>query len=189
MSGRVKVTLDKVDGIFKALALLEENDVLVGVPAEKVERKGDGDDEPINNAGLAYLHEHGVPEKNIPARPFLYPGVDDVREKVVQVLRKGAESALSGNAAAGKSLNAAGLLAVNAVRARLISGEGFAELADSTLAASAKRGRKGAAEALAARREGRKPEGETARPLFDTGQMARSITYVVKPKGENNGAS
>lgn len=175
------VTVDNVAALMRALDTLTKNNALVGVPAEKVGRKGDN--EPINNAGLAYVHEHGVPELNIPARPFLAPGADAVKDKVVAIFRKGAADVLDGNeGAALKALNAAGVLGVSSVRNVLVNGEGFEPLADSTLAARARRGRKGAKEALQARREGREAEGETARPLFDTGQMARSITYVVRPK-------
>ncbi len=61
----------------------------------------------------------------------------------------------------------------------------FVPLADSTLAARARRGHKGAAQELENRKAGLAPDNANARPLIDTGIYRRAITYVVRKKNAN----
>jgi hypothetical protein len=69
----------------------------------------------------------------------------------------------------------------NAVRTKITDGP-FAPLADSTLRARARRGRKGAVAELKSRAQGNAPNNANAKPLIDTGQLRKSITYVVRKK-------
>lgn len=59
---------------------------------------------------------------------------------------------------------------------------GFTPLADSTVEARARRGRKGAKAELARRAAGESPGTELVKPLIDTGQYRRAITHVVRDK-------
>lgn len=59
---------------------------------------------------------------------------------------------------------------------------GFTPLADSTVEARARRGRKGATLELARRAAGESPGTDLAKPLIDTGQYRRAITHVVRDK-------
>jgi hypothetical protein len=83
----------------------------------------------------------------------------------VPQLKAAAQAALDGNAAgAERALNRAGTLAANGVR-RYMTITGFTPLADSTVEARARRGRKGAKAELAATRcwrVSRNRSGETA---------------------------
>ncbi|HLH04953.1 MAG TPA: hypothetical protein VKX25_19450 [Bryobacteraceae bacterium] len=163
MNVTTKVTKDNVGELLRSLQELARRDVLVGVTEERSDRD-DPEAGTLGNASLAYIHEHGSPVQNIPARPFLEPGIQAAKERVAGMFEKAAQAALDGKeAAAVQALDKAGLIAQNTVRARITSGP-FAPLAQATLAARRRRGRTG------------------TKPLIDTGQLRNSITYVVREK-------
>ena len=74
----VKVTKDNTDALVKAVRSLTSKEWLIGIPATKgVDRqKEEGEKLPLNNALLGYIHEFGEPDRNIPPRPVLVPGVE-----------------------------------------------------------------------------------------------------------------
>lgn len=179
MSGKQWVKTDKVNDVVKALGSLIKTDVLVGIPESETERESQ--DEP-NNATLAYIHEHGSPINNIPARPFLVPGVADAKGKYRPRLIKAAQLALEGKTKdALKQMEAAGIIAEQGAKTKINSGD-FVPLADATVAARARRGRKGAAAELERRASGLPAGTDLAKPLIDTGQLRNSITHVVREK-------
>lgn len=184
MSASVIVKVDKLAAVVKSINALTGKDVLVGIPDTTTERKPDEDADqgPMTNATLGYIHEYGSPANNIPARPFLIPGVKDAREDTEKRLKKAAQMALDGNlGGVDAQLSMAGQEARDSVKAKINSGD-FIPLADATLRARARRGRKGAAAELASRRAGNSPGTDLAKPLIDTGQLRNSITYVVRGK-------
>ena len=175
----VKVTKDELKKVLRSIQQLAAQQVLVGIPATTTERKGA---EPINNATIGYIQEAGSPANNLPARPFLVPGVQDALPGATEQLKKGAQAALGGNMdGADKRVHAAGIVAQNAVRARINEGVP-PPLAEATLEARARRGRKGAQEELDRRAEGKPAGVDLAKPLIDTGQLRNSITYVIRKK-------
>ncbi|KGS34461.1 hypothetical protein [Burkholderia pseudomallei] len=154
--------IDRLDEVLKSISRLVQKEVLVGVPDSTAGRKDDG--EPLSNAEIGYIMENGSPANNIPARPHLVPGVQDARPKFEPQLQKGVEAALDGDLEkVDRSLNRAGLVAQNSVRAKINSNIP-PKLADSTLAARRRRG---------VTREN---------TLVDTGQYRNAITYVVRKK-------
>ncbi|KWE70550.1 hypothetical protein WL77_12160 [Burkholderia ubonensis] len=156
------MTFDRLDEILKSIAGLVQKEVLVGVPDSTAGRKDQG--EPLSNAEIGYILENGSPANNIPARQHLVPGVQDARPKFEPQLQKGVEAALDGDLEkVERSLNRAGLVAQNSVRAKVNSNI-QPKLADSTLAARRRRG---------VMREN---------TLVDTAQYRNSITYVVRKK-------
>lgn len=159
----------KLGQIERALAMMRKSKVLVGIPAEAAR-----DDTKVSNAVIGYLMETGAPEYNIPCRPFLRPGVESVEDKIVDELVRGAQRITamvlhpSGGferacADAEKSLQRIGIVAQNAVRARITDGP-FTPLSPATLARRRAKGRSG------------------EKPLIDSGQLRRSVTYIVKVK-------
>lgn len=164
----VQVTKDRVDDLINDLQSLLSHEVLVGIPAGSPARAAeDGKQPEIDNATLGYIHENGAPSVNIPARPFLVPGVQQAKEQIAKVMAKGVEAATVGNrTTAMNSLDKAGLIAQNAVRRKITEGP-FVPLKPRTLAGRRARGRTG------------------ERPLIDTGQLRRSITYVVRETDDN----
>lgn len=158
----MSVTVIKDDSarILQAIQAMAGKEVLVGIPADKTARKK----EPITNAALGFIHENGSAAQNIPPRPFLVPGVKAASKQCAEVLKRYAQKAITGDGTIDQGLNAAGLIAQASVKKRIQSGEGFAPLKASTLAARARKGAKG------------------TKPLIRTGQLLNSITYVVRDK-------
>lgn len=154
-------TIDRTHKIAEALKALTKSNVYVGIPAAKTERSDD-EGSTINNAVIGYVQENGNPALNIPARPFLIPGVNDAKDKVASIFRKAGKNALEGNLNdVNRGLNAAGLVATAAVKARITSGIP-PELKEGTLAARRAKGRSGTT------------------PLIDTGQLLNANTYVIR---------
>lgn len=178
MKSGLIIRADTAQSILDALKTLANKDVLVGIPESKDER----DDGDIGNAAIGYINENGSPAQNIPPRPHLKPGVKSVEQDFIPHLKAAAQKALEGNAeGAVTSLDRAGTVAANGVK-RFITASGFTPLADSTVAARARRGRAGAAKELASRAAGYAPNNANAKPLIDTGEYRRSITHVVRDK-------
>lgn len=165
----VTVTRDATADILRAVKALVKRETLVGIPADNASREPDEDEKvPLNNAEIGYLMENGVPEKNIPARPFLNPGIANAKDKIVQAMEAGAKKALSGDSeAADRTLNTVGIIGMNAVQAKITDGP-FEPLSEVTLAKRRAKGRTG------------------NKPLLDTGALRRSISYAVRPKGEKS---
>lgn len=158
---KVEVVKDITDKVLANIQKMASDRLLIGIPAEKAARKGD----PITNAALGYIHENGSPARNIPARPFLVPGVRKATPKCLEVLKAAGKAALTaGPEALDKGLNAAGLVAQSAVKNQIRSQEGFTPLKAGTLAARKRNGFKG------------------EKALIRTGQLLNSITYVVREK-------
>ena len=177
MKSGVTTRVDNAQSILDALKSLTKKDVLVGI-SEDSERE----DVPFGNAGIGYVNEYGSPAQNIPRRPHLIPGVKSVEEQTLPQLKAAAQAALDGNeVGAERALNQAGTLAANGVR-RYMTITGFTPLADSTVEARARRGRKGAKAELARRAAGELPGTDLVKPLIDTGQYRRAITHVVRDK-------
>lgn len=157
----VSVLFDHSAAILKAIQTMAQKDVLVGIPEAENTRKDDPD---IGNATIGFINENGSPARNIPARPFLVPGVRAAADRCANVLKIGAQAAFHDPAALDKALNGAGQIARDSVKRRITSQEGFAPLAESTIAARERKGFKG------------------TKALIRTGQLLNSITYVVKDR-------
>lgn len=180
MAGPVVTTVDRVEEIVQGVRRLTGQEVLVGVPAKDAQRDGG----PVSNAAIGYWMEFGVPESNVPARPFLVPGVRNYEDRAVLRLRRAAELALEGQGdKANQQLTAIGLEAVSAVKAKITEGP-FVPLAPSTIA--------------------RRIGGDTSRlgelykhatitsaahvgltgvqPLINTGKLRNSINFVLRKR-------
>lgn len=169
---KITTTKDRLPQILAAIKEMTKTEVLIGIPDANAPRSDDEDNakkaakEPLNNAEIGYVHEFGVPEKNIPARPFLVPGVSGVKDRLGTILGNGVRKTLMGNPEAAQvALTKAGLVAETAVKSKIDEGP-FVPLAPATLAQRKRRGRMG------------------EKPLIDTAQMQRAVTHVVRPKGD-----
>lgn len=187
MKDGLHVLKDRSGALLDATRRLTQQQVMVGVPGE-TNFKGRSASEP-SNAALAYVHDNGAPEANIPARPFMYPGIARARGAITEQLRAAGVDALDGNEAAVTArLHAAGLVAVAGIRAVIRAG------IEPPLAAStvAKRIRRRASESWKAKRRaevaanvtaGNAPGAGIFTPLIDTGALLASITYVLRKRG------
>lgn len=156
--------------IARAIAAMSRDTVLVGIPADSPPRRNPADP---SNAVIGYVMENGAPDLNIPARPFLGPGIQDAKAGVIQALNRGAKQALkdvaalqttaSNGGAIRQALEEVGQIAEDAVKARIDHG-GFVPLAPSTIKARRARGNTSVA------------------PLLDSEQMYDAITHRVQPK-------
>ncbi len=181
----VTVTLDRTDAIVKQITALTKTSVMVGIPGEMANRNEQatrlaakrmrkagpvteaafrkaGGGGTINNATIGYISEFGSPARNIPARPWLIPAVNRMKDHATQMLRKAAEFNLDGKPGeAENALNALGLYAQNKVKLNITSGGDppFAPNAPSTVA------QKG-----------------SSRPLVNTANFLNSILYVLRKR-------
>jgi hypothetical protein len=186
----LSITRDSLGSLMKKINELTEYDILVGVPdSPKNNRKMDEAGKPVtmNNATLAYIHNMGAPEANIPARPFLFEGIKENQAVLTKSLQKIAEAHfdsvgdMSGGSQIRPKLEAVALQAETFVKMKLKSGP-WTPLKDATIAARARRGRKGAIAELASRKAGNAPDAGNVRPLIDTAQMLNSIVGIVRKK-------
>ena len=168
---------DRMAQVLAAVRDLTRQHVMVGIPDSTAGRKTG----PISNAAIGYIQEHGDPAHNLPARPFLVPGVSKIAGKAADILGNGARKALDGDRqGAAAALVTAGLLAQNSARATLTAGEGFAPLSPMTIEGRARRGQKRAKRALKAMAAGGVADPGDVKPLIDTGQLRTSLTFVVR---------
>lgn len=152
------MTRDNLATFMKGVRQATEAQVLVGIPAAAADRKkGDA----MDNATLGYIHEFGAPNANIPARPFLLPGVASVKDKTAERLGAALNASLLGDTAtADRQRHAAGMIAQSAVK-NMINSNIQPALSARTLA----------------KRRARNVTRENT--LIDTGQLRNAITYVV----------
>jgi phage gpG-like protein len=158
----INVTLDNTEELLKSVKELAKQQVLVGIPSS-----GSRSDGP-SNATLGYIHEFGSPARNIPARPFLFPAVNKLKDKATEMLKEAASLYMDHKEGQAKAvLESIGIMAMNAVKNNIVSGGDptFAPLAPATLSARQARGHAG------------------TKPLIETGQLLNSITYLVRKKG------
>lgn len=154
----MKTKVDKLDDVIKNIKLMTKKEVVIGIPQAKARRKG----EPIDNATIAYINEYGSPKQNIPARPFLRPGVKAATQKNIKILKDAAKK--GDPKSIEKGLIAAGLNSVSSVKGYIIAQTNFAPLSPVTIAARERIGFSG------------------TKALIHTGQLLNSITFVIRDK-------
>ena len=143
--------------ILNAVSELSKIDVLVGVPHGDARTDGDG----MTNAAIGYLLETGSPAMNLPPRPHLVPGIEEVQDVIAEKLTWAVDAALTGNTKRMYFyLESAGMKATMNVK-RFINAGDFAPLAPLTIKGRKARGRK------------------SEKPLVDTAQYRNSHTCVV----------
>ena len=156
MSAKVTKT-SNLKALDLRLKALRDCEVYVGIPQDKSSRPN----EQVTNAELAFIHEHGSPINNIPPRPFFKPALTLNKVAIAKQLSLAAKAVLAGDEKkANAGLRRTGMLAANAVK-RFIGdypGNNLQANAESTI-----------------RRKG------SDHPLIDTGELRRSISYVVRP--------
>lgn len=186
MRDGVRLVRDRVPAFHEALRVLTTTDVMVGVPGDTT-RKGREAGEPTN-AALAFIHDRGEPSMNIPARPFMVPGIAQARPAITAQLRAAGVAALDGNSTAVTArLHAAGLAAVAGIRAVIRAGIP-PPLALSTVMGRIRRRKsqtwraKRRAEVDANLAAGQAPGAGLFTPLIDTGALLSSIVHVLRKR-------
>lgn len=167
----------QLKAVSEAIAQLKRLDVLVGVPEGGEDRKAGA----ASNAELVYIHTNGSPIRGIPARPIIEPAILDGKDVLGEKLSKAYETALAGNTAGVRpALEKAGQAAQNIVRDWFTNPKNnWAEL---KTAAEERREKKMSKSALAKAKKRAEEDKSFVvhRPLIDTGEMRKSIVYVVR---------
>jgi hypothetical protein len=187
---RVTVTKDSVTEVVRAITELVGKQVLIGIPDSTTSRDDEVSQE-MTNATLGFIHENGSPAANIPARPFLVPGVEKVLEPATDRLKGAAQATLRGDTKkADQLLNDAGIIGMGGARSEIRYGD-FEPLKPSTIrnrfrSRGAKSRRENEEVYLYLIRMGVHPAAAQSeagiRPLINTAQLANSITFVVRQK-------
>ena len=156
--------VDKVSKMVKGINYTKDNYLLIGIPQKKTTREN----EAITNAELLFIHTNGSPINNVPARPVIEPALEDDMERLTSMLKDFANEAIEGNfEEAQKQLERTGMRAQNVCRNWFTNADNnWPENAPSV-------------------RERKIKKGSTEpRPLIDTGELRKSIIYVVVKDGE-----
>lgn len=155
------ITKDRLKDVMRGIERMEKEPVLVGVPEGKTAREGSGP----TNAQIGYWMEYGVPSVNIPARPWLMPGIKKAEPKIIKSFEKAAHAAFDGDAYKyEQAITQVGNDAVNTIKYRITSGIA-PPLAPSTIHQRRTR-------------EKRPRFGVT--PLIDTTAFLGSINFTLK---------
>lgn len=181
------LVVDNLALLQRDIQLLAESEVLVGFPEETTDRD---DGSPLNNASRGYIHDNGAPESNIPARPFMIPGIERAQHQITSRLVSTAVSVLKNSQQrepktniVERGLHAVGMVAVSAIKS-VISDGIQPPLSDVTLYQRMRRvpSRKAEKQELANRAAGAPPSTDLVKPLIDTGEMSNAITHVLRSK-------
>lgn len=184
----VQVTRQSFEDIIDSVRTILNVEILVGVPSDTTERP-EGlepqDEGAITNAALAYIHDQGSPEAHIPQREFMRPGIANARDGIERKLAAAMRAAMRGDVVVAEmSMQQAGLVAQSSIRNKI--DEGIPPpLADYTLRkrnARTLKGSKSAQYEMSRRKQGLAPSTMYARPLIDTGELRKSITYVIRSR-------
>lgn len=142
-----------------------ENEVYVGIADDTTEREAD--DTGVTNAELLFIHTNGSPVNNIPPRPVIEPAIYNDKDRLADMMKKAAQLFMEGrDEEAIKQLQRVGM------RGQNVSRKWFVD---------EKNGWPPNAPAV---REAKIRKGSTdPKPLIDTGELRKSITYFVKTKG------
>lgn len=175
----------------RALKVLQHRSVMVGIPSDS--DKNPREDGKIENNRLGFIHEFGSPARNIPARPFLIPGVRGQQKLVASAFQKAAKAAIAGDVKTTEAvLEMLALVVPDKVRLYMTAGIPpplkEASLRGRKYARETKSMRASEVEEINRRFKGQEPsalfEGiETNRlnvPLINTGQLRDSITGFVE---------
>ena len=152
--------IDRRNPIMNSIARLTGVQISVGISADSVRAPDPDEPESLTNALVGYVHENGSPADNIPARPFLVPGVKDARAAILVSFRQAADAVLEGKDPT-QYLEQAGETAKASVQDKIRTGP-FVPLARETVA----------------RRKARGFAGD--KPLNVTLQLLNSIAYRIK---------
>jgi hypothetical protein len=175
-------TKDNSKALIKLLEDIKNLEVYVGVPQDKSTRKGDE----ATNAELCYIHTNGSPINHIPARPIIEPAIElpENKEAITEELSKAAEAVLSNKPdEAKKHLALAGMLGQNAARSWFTDPRNnwpensplTAQNKLSKLSGKEQKTLQALIDAGASI-----TDKNISKPLIDTGELRKSIVYVVK---------
>lgn len=163
----VNVLTDKFKTVERALQTLLDYEIYVGIPEDRSARESAEINRAVTNAQLLFIHTNGSPINRIPPRPVIEPAIEANKEKIAIFMERAAQDVLDGDIQQAEvDMQKAGMAGQNAARAWFVD---------------ERNGWPPNSERTAARK---RAKGSTdPRPLIDTGEMRKSITYFVSNKG------
>ncbi len=158
-----------LQNLIDAVEFTKDNYVLVGIPQKtssrnKLEAKSK---ETITNAELLYIHTNGSPVNNVPARPVVEPAIYDDSERISKMLSDAFYALCDGDRdTCERIMQKVGIRAQNVCRGWFTNPKnGWPENSPAVIARKIKKG------------------STDPKPLIDTGELRKSITYVVVKDG------
>lgn len=146
-------------------------------------------------ASIALQNELGNPDKNIPARPFIQPTINEQSQKWVNYMKSGVKKVLKGDLSIDDVLEVVGQRAAFDIKKTIAQGD-FKPLAQATIDARVRRrlgtsrGSKLHSKYLSAKKVlelAQQPASSINllnKPLVDTGYMRDTITNTVTDESE-----
>lgn len=157
-------TIDNYNALYKMLKDIKENEVYVGIADDTTEREADKDG--VTNAELLFIHTNGSPVNHIPPRPVIEPAIKKDSERLTKMMKQAAQYFFEG-----KRDQAIQQLQLVGMRGQNVSRKWFVDPENNWPPNSP-----------AVQRAKRKKGATNPRPLIDTGELRKSITYFVKTK-------
>lgn len=171
----VDIVVDDTEVLQDAIDFLEDNYVLVGIPDSKPPNNIGLEEDPsnidtqreISNAELLFIHTNGSPINNIPARPVIEPAIVHNRATIYKLMKNSAIDAMAGNIPEARlDLEDLGQHSSDVCKKWFVDpANGWPENVPSVKRRKMKKG------------------SSEPRPLIDTGQLRKSITYVMVRDG------
>ena len=170
-----KINKEYID-LERSIRFLNNNYVLVGIPDEA---NGRDDNADVTNADLLFIHTNGSPVNHIPPRPVIEPAIMNDKDRINSMLLKVFDRiSKHDRGGAIRQLQLIGMRAQNVCRAWFVDpNNGWPPNSPATYQAKLekyKRSHKG------------KQGTYTPRPLIDTGELRKSITYVLSLRGRRS---
>lgn len=158
----IKLQIKNFVNHARAMKFMKENSVYVGIPQEETTRDEDG----ITNAELLFIHTNGSPKNNIPARPVIEPAIKNDKERLTSMMKKASRLVFEGNKQEViRQLKLVGMRGQNISRAWFVNPEnGWPPNSPGVYRRKLAKG------------------STDPKPLIDTGELRKSITYVVVTK-------
>lgn len=155
-----KTSGDAKDAISRTMRFMQTNRVLVGIPQANEKQWP----EEVSNAELLFIHTNGSPVRRIPPRPVLEPAIEKHKDEIATMLKTSVKLAFEGrDEAAHQQLAKTGLKAQNICRGYFTDPDnGWAPNSPKTQARKRAKG------------------SDDPKPLIDTGEMRKSIVYVIQ---------
>lgn len=191
----VQITKDLTGDILKSLKELESKNICIGVPEEENASREVKSNESITNAELLYIHTNGIRDTSMiramqhdintgmpyskahelyvhengsplwhsPPRPVLEPAIEDGKELVAKEMKKALDAVLNGDEIT-IPLENIGMLGQNLARKWFTNPKNkWAPNSKDTI-----------------KRKG------SDKPLIDTGELRKSITFVIKDGADSD---
>lgn len=169
----IRENANVIANIIKGFDWIRHTEVLVGIPQEKSSRpKGK-----LTNAEIMYILTNGSPVNHLPPRPVIEPAINEEETfgRICDQLKEGMRSALWGNIPkAQKYYEKAGMIGMRASQDYITSGS-LAPNAPITINGGWMRNHV-TGEPIYIKGK------HSSQPLIDTGNLRKSITYVVRKK-------